>query len=206
MGLSDIRTETTVKGNVSDITRGIPIKNFKVALYRFWDPVSQYAVDSELVDTVRTDKNGDYKIKFDFIDGNRYGFRKQYYGIPYYTEFLYGSRIVPGRENTQNIDAWYPTILKLNIKLKNNEHPPLRIISSRLIKGKYESVGATADFFEKNIDSIVYLRSKPKFEIKIIFTYATGYSNADFHKKEIFSKTSLLDTINFSLDIDSSTF
>tara|TARA_R110001592_G_scaffold360451_1_gene668838 strand:- start:485 stop:1165 length:681 start_codon:yes stop_codon:yes gene_type:complete len=204
-GLSEIRTKTMIKGNVSDVTRGIPIKNFKLVFYRRWDPVGQYAVDSEMVDSVRTDINGNYKISFDFIDGNTYGFNKQYYGSPYYTDFINGSKIIAGKENIQDIDAWYPTILKIDVKVKNNNYPPVGI-SNAVLNEKGGLIGPSVSFYKKQVDSIVYLKSKPDSNIKLYSGYSTGYSNEDFHGKDSIIRTSLLDTIYLKYTIDCNNF
>jgi hypothetical protein len=205
--LSQIKTKTIIRGNVSDIERKIPIDNFKIVFKRYWDgwSVVQYALKSELIDSVRTDSKGNYEIIFDYIQNEEYGFEKQYYGSPYYTDFIESSKIIPGEKNIQNIDAWYPTILKLDVKVRNNNHPHLRI-SNSIAGNKYSSIGPTADFYKKDVDSIVYLKTKPNTLINLKFYYSTGNSNQDFHFKDTLINTSLMDTINLSLKIDCNTF
>ncbi|MFK8060070.1 MAG: hypothetical protein AB8B78_08275 [Polaribacter sp.] len=204
---SDIKTKTIIRGNVSDFTRGFPVENFKIVFNRYWDgwSVVQYAQHSEFIDSVRTDLNGNYEIIFDYIKDEKYGFKKQYYGSPYYTDFINGSKIIAGEENTQDIDAWYPTILKLNVKVRNNDYPHLRI-SNSLADNNYSSIGPVASFYKRDVDSIVYLKSKPNSNIKLKFYYSTGNSNSDFHSKDTMLRTSLLDTINLSYIIDCNTF
>lgn len=204
---SNIKTRTIIKGNVSDIERGLNIENFKIVLNRYWDgwSVVQYALHSEFIDSVRTDSNGNYEIIFDYIRGERYGYEAQYYGDPYYTEFIGNESIKEGEKNIQNINAWYPTILKLNVKARNNDYPHLRI-SNSVAGSNYRSIGATADFYKRDVDSIVYLKSKPNSDIKLLFYYSTGYPNGNFHSKEVFIRTTLLDTINLSYEIDCHSF
>jgi len=198
--------ETTIKGNVSDVERNFPIENFKIVLLRVWDDWSivQYAPGSEVIDSVRTDANGDYAITFDFIKGEKYGFRKQYYGSPYYTESIGNTTIVEGTINVRNINAWYPTILKLNLNVTNNDYPAMRI-SSHVLENSHLGF-ATVDIFEQDVDTIAYIRSKPNSNIELDFHYSTGNSNADFHHYIEEFTTSLQDTINLSYTVDCSSF
>ena len=196
--------ETTVKGNVSDIERNIPIEDFKIVLLRVWDDwsVVQYVLGTEVIDTVRTDVNGNYSITFDYIKGERYCFEKQY--GRYYTESVGNTDIIEGEINTRNIDAWYPTILKLNLNVINNDYPAMRI-SSHVIENNGLSF-ATVDIFEQEIDTIAYIRSRPNSNVKLNFHYSTGNSNADYHHYIEEFTTTLQDTINLSYTVDCSSF
>lgn len=203
---SDIKTSTIIKGNVSDLERGFPIENFKIVFNRYWDgwSVVQYARKKEFIDSVRTDSNGNYKIVFDFIKGEEYGFEAQYYGMPYYTEFINPKRIKEGKENIQNINAWYPTILKLNLKVTNNENPALRI--SNEIIGNSNFISGGDGIYKREVDITIYLRTKPNSKIKLNMTYSTGTRNEDFHFRNEFLTTDLRDTIELSYDIDCKKF
>ncbi len=199
-------TETTVEGHVSDIERSIDIENFKVVLVRTWDDwsVVQYVLGIEIIDSVRTDAHGNYSMTFDYIHGERYGFLKQYYGSPYYIEFIQNRPINKGVTNIRNIDAWYPTILKIELNVTNNEYPHLRL--SNKIIGNSNFHFATADIFETNIDTIVYQRTKPNSQVELNFHYSTGYTNDDYHYYLENVTTTLRDTINLLYNIDCSTF
>ena len=198
--------ETTVKGSVSDVERNIPIENFKIVLLRVWDDwsVVQYAPSSEVIDSVRTDANGNYSITFDFIKGERYSFQKQYYGSPYYTESTGNTNIVEGNINIRNINAWYPTILKLNLNVTNNDYPAMRISSHVLENSSLHF--ATVDIFEQDLDTVAYIKSKPNSNVELNFHYSTGNSNGDYHSYIEEFVTSLQDTINLTYTIDCSTF
>ncbi|WP_117883216.1 hypothetical protein [Aureibaculum luteum] len=203
---SSEKTETTVKGNVSDIERNFPIKNFKIVLLRVWDDwsVVQYAPGSEVIDSVRTDSFGNYSITFNFIKGERYAFEKQYYGNPYYTESIGNTDIIEGNINIRNINAWYPTVLKLNLNIHNNNYPAMRI-SSHILENN-NSYFPTVDIFDSEIDTIAYIRSKPNSNVQLNFHYSTGYSNEDYHYLLKEFTTGLQDTISLSYKIDCSTF
>ena len=196
------KIETIVNGNVSDIERDIPIGNFKIVLLRVWDDwsVVQYALGSEFIDSVRTDIDGNYSITFDFIKGERYVFEKQYYGSPYYTERFGNTSIVEGNVNTININAWYPTILKLNLTVTNNDYPAMRISSH--INDNNNLHFATVDIFEQEADTIAYMNSKPNSKASLNFHYSTGYSNADYHHYIEEIETTLQDTIHLSYTVN----
>ncbi|MCH7524611.1 MAG: hypothetical protein IIC74_06280 [Bacteroidetes bacterium] len=198
--------ETIVRGNVLDVERNKPIKNFKIVLLRIWDDwsVVQYFLNSEVIDSVRTDINGNYTITFDYIKGERYAFEKQYYGYPYYTESIGNTSINEGVINIRNINAWYPTILKLNITVTNNDYPPMRISSE--IVGNNNLHFATIDIFEQEIDTIAYINTKPNSNIELNFHYSTGYSNSDYHYHIESLTTTLQDTISLSYNIDCNSF
>jgi len=198
--------ETIVKGNVSDIERNIQIENFKIVLVRVWDDWSgvQYFLNREVIDSVRTDINGNYSITFDYIIGERYLFQKQYYGSPYYTESIGNTDIVEGNINIRDINSWYPTILKLDLNVINNDYPAMRI-SSEVLSNSSLSF-ATVDIFEQNVDTTAYIKSKPNSNVELNFHYSTGNSNGDYHHYIEGFTTSLQDTINLSYTIDCSTF
>lgn len=200
-------TKTTVKGNVSDIERDIDIENFRIVLARFYycGTTDFFNSDcSEIIDTVFTDTDGFYSLKFDFILGERYGFIKQYYGNPYYTESIGNTNIEEGKINIRNINAWYPIILKLELRVTNNDNPFLRI-SNKVIDNSSLHF-ATADIFERDIDTVVYIRTKPNSDIELNFHYSTGNSNNDYHQFLENLTTTLQDTISFSYNIDCATF
>lgn len=196
--------ETTVKGNVSDIERNIPIENYKIVLLRVWDDwsVVQYALGTEVIDSVRTDTNGNYSITFDFIKDEQYGFEYQY--GRYYTESIGNTDIVEGEINTRDINAWYPTILKLNLSVTNNDYPAMRI-SSHVIENSSLHF-ATIDIFEQEVDTIAYIKSRPNSNVSLNFHYSTGNSNGDYHYFIEEFTTTLQDTINLSYTVDCSTF
>ncbi|MCF6308771.1 MAG: hypothetical protein L3J09_12585 [Flavobacteriaceae bacterium] len=198
--------ETTVKGNVSDVERNIQIENFKIVLVRVWDDWSgvQYFLNSEIIDSVRTDVNGDYSLTFDYIKGERYLFQKQYYGSPYYTESIGNTDITEGIINVRDMNAWYPTILKLNLNVTNNDYPAMRISSKVLSNSSL--FFATIDVFEQNVDTIAFIKSKPNSDAELNFHYSTGNSNGDYHYYIERFTTSLQDTISLSYNIDCSTF
>ena len=198
-------TETTVKGQVSDIERNIDIENFKIELARVWDDTSvvQYALGTEIIDSVRTDANGNYSMTFDYIHGERYTFMHQY-GIPYYYEPTRPIQITKGVVNVVNMDAWYPTILKLNLNVTNNEFPHLRVRNK--IIGKENFHFPTAAIFETQIDTTVYLKTRPNSNVELMFYYSTDGSNGGTHRYFETITTTLQDTITLSYDIDCSSF
>ncbi|MFD1614658.1 hypothetical protein [Gelatiniphilus marinus] len=200
-------TETIIKGHVSDIERNIDIEGFRIVLARIYYCRTSFFINgpcSEIIDTVYTDVNGLYSIKFDFIHGEQYGFIKQYYGFPYYYEFINPIEIEMGIENIRDIDAWYPTILKIELNVTNNNNPHLRL-SNRIVDNKnfrFPTVGV----FKKDIDTTVYQKTRPNSAIELMFYYSTGYSNADTYRRFENITTTLQDTINLSFKIDCSTF
>ena len=199
---------TVVKGNISDIERNLKISDFEIRLIRFWTCTSvvQSALCTEDVATTTTDAYGNYEIEFDYIkDGKNYGFQKVYSGYPYHTEYLedYGP-IIPGEINTYNIDAWRTVKIKLDLQVRNNNHPHLRINSTVVESGYFNF--PQASIYEQNLDTIVYLDSKPNSVMDLNFHYTTGYSNSDYHSKREIVQTTLQDTIEFSYLVDCSTF
>jgi hypothetical protein len=198
--------ETRIIGKVSDFERDIPIENFKIVLLRFWDDWSgvHYYLGREYIDSVRTNANGEYSLTFDFVEGEEYGFEKQYYGIPYYTKRKCNSSIVGGNINTCNIDAWKPSVLELSLKVKNNNNPPMRINNHNL-EDEYLNFPRVS-IFKQQIDTIIYLKNKPNSKSIIEFYYNIGYNNGTHFKYSDQIETALLDTLKLSYEIDCSTF
>ena len=203
-------TPTVIKGNVSDVERGLNIENFKIVFIRSWSGSTNwdlYGIDHEVIDSTLTDKNGNYSIVFDFIPGQRYGFLfiSEYYGKPYFVDFEENNGpILEGEENIQNIDDWLPTSLKLNLRVRNNNNPNLGISGDTWPHGGYFFGGASIK--EREIDTTVYLLAKPNAEMHLVFYYSTGNRNADAYKKNDFLTTTLQDTLELAYDLDCSTF
>lgn len=201
---------TKVKGNVSDVERGKPVADFKIVLIRWWCGSTNwdlYGCDHEVIDSARTDKNGNYAIQFDFMPDQNYGFLhgSMYYQSPYFVDFIENSDpIVAGEEYVQNIDAWLPVILKLNLHIINNDHPNLGV-NVYLPFPNTSNLGG-ASIAEQAIDTTVYFKAKPNSEMEIVFHYTTGYSNSEAFKKYEFITTTLQDTLELSYDIDCSSF
>lgn len=205
-----ITTLTVIKGNVSDIERGMNIQNFKVVFIRSWSGSTNwdlYGISHEVIDSTRTDKNGNYEISFDFKPGERYGFLyiTEYFGRPYFVDFIDNdSSILEGEENMQNIDAWLPVTVKLNLHVRNNNNPKLGISSYIWPRGYHSFRGASIQ--EQEIDTTVYLTAKPNTDMQLLFHYSTGYTNAEAFRKYEYITTTLKDTLELSYDIDCATF
>lgn len=202
------KVKTVVKGNVYDVQRNITISNFEIKLVRFSScgSLGGSGLCSENVATVFTDEFGNYEIEFDYIkDGVNYGFEQVYYGIPYHITYNQEAEpIVPGATNIIDVDAWRPVKLKLNLQIRNNNYPPLRV-DNTIVETGYFSF-PQASIFENIKDTIVYLDSKPNSSVELNFHYTSGYTNNDYHSKTEIVQTTLQDTISFTYLIDCSTF
>ena len=202
---------TILKGHVSDNIRGINISGYKIVLVKsyyvsngLWN--SGYA--NEVIATAYTDDNGDYSITFNYKlkEGESYAFYEQYYGNPYYPEYLPGGMgIKAGKTNINNINAWKPIALNLNVQVLNNNNPPLKIRNE--IDNSTNSFLNTEFIYEQNISKTYYLRSKPNTDIKIIFWYHTGNNPVqELHQKTFLYHTTLDDVNTLNYTIDCSTF
>ena len=202
---------TVLKGNVSDNIRGINISDYKIVLVKKiyvvngWNSGTAY----ETISTAYTDVNGDYTITFNYKlkDDESYAFAKQYYGNPYYPEYLLnGDGIKAGQINVNNINAWKPITLNLNVQVLNNNNPSLNVRNE--IDTSTNSFLNTEFIYEQNITKTYYLRSKPDTDIKIIFWYYTGngISVPTLHAKTFLYHTTLDDINTLNYTIDCSTF
>ena len=205
----DPGVQTVLKGHVSDATRGIAIGNYKIVLIKSWRSCENFmcGLNSEEIATVYTDENGDYSITFNYKvkEGESYTLMEQYYGTPYYPEYLNRIEIVAGKTNTVNINAWKPIELKLNVEVLNNIHAPLMIRNE--IDNSTTAFLNTENIYEENIAKTYTLRSKPDTDIKIIFWYYTGpQSSRTLHQKTFLYHTTLDDVNNLSFRIDCATF
>ena len=199
---------TILKGKVTDNLRNLNIENYKIKLIKSWRCCSNFMCGwcSEEIATVYTDKNGYYEIRFDFKlkAGESYVLEEQYYGIPYQPEYKTKSVILSGQENTIDINAWKPIILKINLNLKNNNIPPL--ITGLNYKDDYTF--GTENTYEKEIFKTIKMRTRPNSDIKIDFWYNENYnsSNPIRHLKSISYKTNLSEITELNYEIDCSTF
>ncbi len=200
---------TELKGHVSDNIRGINITGYKIVFVKSWSSCSNWACGLTLqeIATAYTDSNGDYSIKFNhkLNAGELYGISEQYYGFPYYPEYLPSTTsggIKAGQINIININAWKPITLRLNLNITNNIVAPLNVRNQ--IGNSNESFLENASIYEQNIIKTIELRSKPDADIKIIFYY--GNSVETYRAKTILYHTTMDDVNILNYNIDCSTF
>ena len=198
----ELGIETVIKGHVSDTIRGINISGYKIELDKSWTIIdfAGSRTVSEEVATAYTDTNGNYSITFNYKlkDGESYTWPEQYYGTPYYPEYLQPIKIIAGNTNIVNINAWAPIKLNLNLQILNNNNGPLHV-RNVFNNGTYlEAVF----IYDQNITNTYSLRSRPGSDINIIFWYLTGSnSNLTTHQKTIPYHTPLNDVaLNFIID------
>jgi hypothetical protein len=116
----DKGVRTVLRGHVSDLIRGINISGYKIVLVKHWGYCANWMCGTRIeeVATAYTYENGDYSITFDYKlkAEERYSLYEQYYGVPYYPEYLPDStQIIAGENNVININAWRPVELKLSV-------------------------------------------------------------------------------------------
>ncbi len=210
-GIKDKGIPTEIRGNVSDNIRGINIVGYKIKLVKNWRSCSNWMCGwvSEEIETVYTDSYGNYTIKFNYKlnEGESYAFEEQYYGTPYYPEYLPSSSsgVIAGQTNIKNINAWKPIQLKLNLNILNNNFAPLHVRNE--IGDSNESFLNTENIYEPNINKSYYLGSRPNSDIKIIFWYYTGSNPVPtLHQKTVLYHTTLEDVNELNYTIDCSTF
>lgn len=205
----DIGVQTILKGHIPDKVRGINISGYKIVLVKSWVSCRNFmcGTSSQEIATTHTDNNGDYSITFNYKlkEGESYALAEQYYGTPYYPEYLTSGGIIPGKTNTRNINAWKPIELKLNLEVVNNNNAPLHVRNE--IDDSNTSFLNAENIYEENIIKTYTLRSKPNTDIKIIFWYWAGTnSSRTLHQKTIAYHTTLDDVNTLSYTIDCSTF
>ncbi len=198
----DVGVETIIKGHVSDNVRGINISGYKIEVDKSWTIADFYGSStvSEEVATAYTDANGNYSITFNYKlkGGESYTWPEQYYGTPYYPEYLQSVKIIAGNTNIVNINAWAPIKINLNLQILNNSSKDLHV-RNEFNNGTYLGV---EEIYDQNISKTIAIRSRPGSDTKIIFWYYTGgYTNPTLHQKTILYHTPLNDvTLNFIID------
>ena len=206
--IEDPVVPTELKGHVSDNIRGLNISGYKIVLVKSWESCSNWACGLTLqeIGTAYTNVNGDYSIKFNYRlnPGESYGISEQYYGFPYYPEYLAsssGGGIKAGQTNVININAFKPILLKLNLQVLNNNNAPLRVRNE--IDNSTNSFLNTENIYEQNVTKTYFLNSRPDTDIKIIFWYYAGTNAVQtLHKKIFLHHTTLdeVDTLNYTVD------
>lgn len=167
----EVGVRTILKGHVSDDIRGINISGYKIVLVKDWRSCSNFmcGLRYQEIATAYTDANGDYSITFNYKlkEGESYTLYEQYYGDPYYPEYLQYINIIAAKTNTVNINAWRPVELKLNVEVLNNNNAPL-MIRNKLADNDI-TLFNTENIYEQNIVKTYNLRSRPDSDIEIIF-------------------------------------
>lgn len=198
---------TIIKGHVEDPIRRISISGYKVVLVK--DRGIDYPGGRiETVAETQTDNNGDYLISFNYQPelAQQYGLLEQYYGIPYYHESTSGSGQIVGGMNIINMTAWKPVELKLNVRVSNNNTPPLNIRNEWATTS--ERFLNVVSVFQQNINATHILRTRPDTDINIIFYYTVNYGapNTTLHQRIIPYHSTLDSTTTLDYVIDCSTF
>lgn len=204
--ISISKVKTTIKGIVFDYQRNKPITNYKITLEHWWQGTSvvQAAIFTEFIDSTRTNQDGVYNFTFDAIPNANYGYDLSGNDF-YYTESAGNNKIQTGQSNIMNINAWKPIILKLNLDIQNNNYPPLNV-KSNIVNNSY-TFFPNETIFDKQINKIIYLQTKPEASVNVMFYYATGYTNNDFHSMIPDTiKTNSHDTISLTYKVDCSKF
>ncbi len=204
---------TTVRGNVSDVERGIIHKNFKVTVVQYvygggyW---SGYGISETIpIDDTLTDDQGNYEIIFDYDTDPKYKYGLQFESLdsavgPFADILNTDGFLEEGIINIRDIDYWYASILKLNLKVTNNGNPKLYIRNN--VSNNITYFFMPAEIVAQTADTIIYLPTKPNANIDLLFNYSTGNTNADAHKKIEFLTNSAKDTIEVSYEIDCASF
>lgn len=204
----DLGIPTELKGKVSDNIRNTNINGYKIKLVTSESSCSNWMCGLKLTDvgSAVTNINGEFLIKFNYKlkPGQSYGIEEQYYGTPYFPEYLpTGSgEIKAGQTNILNINAWKPIILRLNLTITNNNNTPLNVRNE--IGNSNTSFLNNESIYEQNIIKTVDLRSRPDTDIKIIFYY--GNSVATYRSKTFLYHTTMDDVNILNYNIDCSTF
>jgi hypothetical protein len=203
----DLGIPTELKGHVSDNIRNTNIVGYKIVFQKSWSDCSNWAcgIASQDIAIAYTDSNGDYSIKFNFKlkDGERYNIEEQYYGYPYFPEYLPTSTgIYAGQINRIDINAWKPITLRLNLTITNNTVAPLNVRNE--IGNSNSSFLNNESIYELNTTKTVELSSRPNSDIKIIFYY--GNSIGTYRSKTFLYHTTFNDVDILNYSIDCSTF
>ena len=207
----DLGIPTELKGKVSDNIRNTNINGYKIKLVTSESSCSNWMCGLKLTDvgSAVTDINGEFLIKFNYKlkAGQSYGIEEQYYGNPYFPEYLPNGSggIKSGQTNILNINAWKPITLRLNLNIINNNFSPLHVRNE--IGNSNESFLNTEFIYEQNITKTYDLRSRPDSDIKIIFWYYTGTNPVPtLHQKTILYHTTMDDINILNYNIDCTTF
>lgn len=207
----DLGIPSELKGKVSDNIRNTNMSGYKIKLVTSESSCSNWMCGLKVIEIASavTDSNGEFLIKFNYKlkDGQSYGIEEQYYGNPYYPEYLPNGNggIKAGQTNILNINAWKPITLKLNLNITNNIFAPLHVRNE--IGNSNKSFLNTEFIYEQSIIKTYNLRSRPDSDIKIIFWYYTGTQTVPIlHQKTILYHTTLDDVNILNYNIDCSTF
>lgn len=206
---------TKVVGIVSDVTRQIIHNNFKVTVRRYTYGCSSGfgggcgVTDVNEVASTFTDSQGNYEIDFDYFLDTKYSYQldTDFVGVgdgPFVDYVNENARITSGITNTIDLDFWYASILKLDLNVSNNFYPPLRV-SNKIVSGGFYFFSGD-EIYASQTNTTVYIPTKPNSEVRLLFGYATGPSNDEYHPKYEYITTGIQDTIPLSFEIDCASF
>jgi len=197
--------ETIIAGNASDIERDIPTNNFKIVLIRCWRNCWSWncGIATEVIDSARTDINGDYSITFDFIKGEDYAFEKQY-GTPYYSSVIDYSSIEIGETNIRNYDAWRPAVIKIDLSVTNNTNN-FKIRNTIISENENHFLFTPyTNYQNEDFVTTVYINAKPNSETQLKYWYKDEDYNTHAVSEILMIETQ--DTISLSRSFDCATF
>lgn len=122
----------------------------------------------------------------------------------YTSEAIERQPLIPGEINIRNFDVWCPLVLKLTLQIRNNENAPLLVhtYSDNPEMRSFPDVELT----QSEIDTIVYLYTKPNSKTNLTFQYRLADPNANYHVTSEWFDVGIQDTLELSRIVDCNDF
>jgi hypothetical protein len=189
-----------IKGKVWDDNMQMPIKNLLVCIYDV--KCENFACHSnEIVDSTRTDNNGNYEMNYKRKNSNSLYVRCSYPNRSYTHPTNQGNNhqiLSPGIYTDKNFILRKTSVLKTRVLVTNNPFPPLKI---------FDNINAyMVEIKGANKDTIVYLRGVAN-RVNLIDLVAFSPNILYYRRKtESINLGTYADTINITILADPNTF
>ena len=189
-----------IKGRVWDDNMQIPVKNLLVYIYDV--KCENFACHSnEIVDSTRTDNNGNYEMNYKRKNSNSLYVRCTFPNRSYTPPTNQGNEhqiLRPGTYTEKNFILRKTSVLKTRVLVSNNPYPPLKIFDN--IEAHMEEIKGA------NKDTVVYLRGVAN-RLNQIDLVASSPDLLYYRRKtESINLGTYADTINITILANPNTF
>lgn len=207
-----------VSGTSQDIFRNVASPDITVNLFEIHSqntyPNHTYGVK---VDSTTSDINGEFKLEYQAKNGINYFVtiennpNNKHYKIEILNQNeleIYQNKIYVESDTDININvnAYIPSILKVNVSVLNNINHNLTSFASLAPGGLPFDSDRKVTIRSENIDTLYYLTARPDSDMLLYFKYFTNTNACSACYKTFDLHTNTNDTIPVSYTIDCNTF
>ncbi|WP_069661334.1 hypothetical protein [Arcticibacter eurypsychrophilus] len=198
-------TLTTLSGTMVEAYSSLPISDGKVYVWEYRqtnDLFKSHMIRHKLVDSVTTDKSGNYSLSFkSSVSAGAYiaNFKLS---SNYYYQYVPEKNLIIGSNNVMNVTAYQASFLKARVIYSENPKPPLGVFTQSDFIPYWTLSSHLLD--KVRADTTLILKLIPNRPNTIYFRYTDGVNV--FSYKEKITPENLTDTLVRTFNVNPTEF